>query len=219
MTKTNCKPRKIVGLWCAVEVVGWFYIAASALACLSVLLILTDDANIAMIAGAGASISGALVSATYCIGAILTLVWYYQATRNLHAMHVKIDHEPHWAVLWFFIPFLALFKPYGVTAELWRASLNPDGWRKDNEPILFRFWWGLFLVGVVTSQVGNFILRNPEPEYLQLGAPWIVGGLACFAICGCLFLHIGRTITLKQRDLMKAGYRRATPENIPSWAV
>ena len=217
MPNISRAPRNLMGLWCAVEVVGWLYIAATAAATMALLAMLFANGEAVMIAATAAIITGNLIIALYVIGVVLTLTWYYQSTRNLHAMRVKVGYSPLWAMLWFLIPIASLWKPYGVTAELWTASSNPDEWRKSREPSLLRWWWGLFLVGAVLSKVADLFLKNPSPDDVT-GSAFLIPGVACMAVSGVLFVRIGRRISLRQRDLVRSNYRRAPAENAPSWA-
>ena len=180
-------------------------------------MLFANEAAVA-IAATAAVITGNLIIVFYVIGVALTLTWYYQSTRNLHAMGIKVSNSPLWAMLWFFIPFAALWKPYGVTAELWTASSNPDEWRKSREPSLLRWWWGLFLVGAILSKAADFLLKNSSPEDLT-GSAFLLPGLAFLTASSVLFLRIGRRISLWQRDLVRSNYHRAPAENTPSWAA
>ncbi len=214
MTKASRTPRNLIGLWSAVEVVGWLYVASATAGVFILLALAFASGAMAETAAVASVIVGDLMALFYLLGAILTLIWYYWSTRNLHAMNLKVGSSPLWAVLWFFIPFLSLWKPYGVTADLWAASTQPDTWRKTREPIFLRWWWGLFLAGSILSSIANVLLQRASPDGLLILAP----GLACLAASGVIFLRMGRTISLRQRDLVRANYRRAPAENTPRWA-
>ena len=218
MTKATRAPRNLIGLWSAVEVVGWFYIAVTIATVFALLIMAFANETAVTIAAMAAAILSELFAFLYLLGAILTLTWYYWSTRNLHAMNLKVGSSPLWAVLWFFIPFLSLWKPYGVTADLWAASTQPDTWRKTREPIFLRWWWGLFLAGSILSNIANAILQVASPGSLFSGLVILIPGTACLAASGVIFLRMGRIISLRQRDLVRSNYRRAPAENTPSWA-
>lgn len=217
------RPRSIMGWWRAVEVIGWIYIATAAIAPLG----LIAAWSLGSVAGDGAldlswltdTVAATLLlnlAATY-IGAVVTLIWYYQANRNAHALGLKLDTQPHWAVLWFFIPFAALFKPYGVTAELWRSSTYPDGWRSKSDPLRMRLWWAAYLAGVVLNMLGNVIGRAVAEDQLATGLLMSVPSNVAFALAGLLFLSLGREIAKRQQALIQSGFRPA-PRGAPSWA-
>ena len=61
---------------------------------------------------------------------IMLLVWVYAAHRNLPALQSHDgEFTPGWAVGWFFIPFMNLFKPYQAMRHLWNES-DPRRWRR-----------------------------------------------------------------------------------------
>jgi len=68
---------------------------------------------------------GIILGVIAFISTILTLIWFYKTNRNIHAFGAKDLSSPKMAVLWFFIPFLNLWKPYVVAQQIWRVS-NPQ---------------------------------------------------------------------------------------------
>lgn len=106
--------------------------------------------------------------------AVLFLVWIYRAHRNLPALDASgLKYSPGWAVGGFFIPIMNLWRPYQVTAEIWKASdpnhVDPDGraWQKAPVSPLLNFWWALWIVSGI---VGSILLRLAlqEPESLEM---------------------------------------------------
>lgn len=81
------------------------------------------------------------------------LVWFYNAHDNLRLLGARgLEYSPGWAVGYFFIPILSLFRPYQVAQEIYRAS-NPDvpldrpsGWRLSSGSTLVGLWWAFSLV-------------------------------------------------------------------------
>src|SRR6266540_5226992 len=56
---------------------------------------------------------------------ILTLYWYYRASKNVRAFGATGITSPVMAVVWWFVPILNLWKPYSVARDIWKAS-NPQ---------------------------------------------------------------------------------------------
>ena len=48
-------------------------------------------------------------------------------------------------VWWYFVPFMALFKPYQTMRETWFASQKPSDWSLSSSPMLLKLWWGLWI--------------------------------------------------------------------------
>ena len=97
------------------------------------------------------------------ITVILFLMWIHRAHRNLPSLgNTNLKYSPGWAVGWFFVPILSLWKPYQVTTEIWKASdptIDINGstaWEKSSASSLVSSWWFLFIVSAV---IGNIVLR------------------------------------------------------------
>jgi hypothetical protein len=96
------------------------------------------------------------------IAAILFLVWVHRANKNLHAFkNPALRFSPGWAVGWFFIPIMWLFRPYQVVNEISKAS-NPDIDPAVNNvnnlpaPAIVAVWWAFFLI---SNYIGWFAFR------------------------------------------------------------
>jgi hypothetical protein len=132
----------------------------------------------------GASVFGALSSATIllsggaealsppialvaALSAILMMVvllgcgfvvlkWIYRVNLNAKVLAPDKTISPGWAVVWYFVPFAALWKPYQAIRETWQISTDGAAWRTAAYPVLLRQWWGLW---IVTNILGNVSLR------------------------------------------------------------
>jgi hypothetical protein len=102
-------------------------------------------------------------------------LWIYQAHKNLTLLGTRgLTYTPGWAVGWFFIPIMQLFRPYQVTQELWKASSqleplrDPFAWQRNSGSGLILAWWLLWVLGDVLN---GFVFRafwkqNPSPDEL-----------------------------------------------------
>lgn len=65
---------------------------------------------------------------TVYLGALMFAVvaycfWIHRAYRNLLALdQVRPRFSPGWAIGWYFVPVMNLFRPYQVMSEIWRTS-------------------------------------------------------------------------------------------------
>lgn len=98
-------------------------------------------------------------SLVFLIGAVVFLVWLYRVRVNLPALGIDdVRWSPGWAVVWWFVPIMSLFRPYQVVKETWQASsadARPGKWREVPVPPIFKWWWGMFLVGSIVSWVAD----------------------------------------------------------------
>ncbi|MBI1404869.1 MAG: DUF4328 domain-containing protein [Caulobacter sp.] len=84
---------------------------------------------------------------------IIMLMWFYRANKNARALSSGLEITPGWAVGFFFIPIMSLYKPYQAISEIWRSAASPYGWKGLDDPAIIRWWWGLYLVSAIVPLV------------------------------------------------------------------
>jgi hypothetical protein len=89
----------------------------------------------------------------YVAAGVIFLVWIYRSYYNLPVLGAANPRfTPGWAVGWFFIPIMSLFRPYQVVADISRASephFDAQGIstaRHSSSLWLVVLWWFFFLV-------------------------------------------------------------------------
>lgn len=89
--------------------------------------------------------------------AVLFLMWIYYTHRNLPALGArKLKYSPGWAVAYFFIPILNLFRPYQVVKEIWKASdpnvnvADGSSWQNASTSLVIGWWWAIWLISEFT---------------------------------------------------------------------
>ena len=66
---------------------------------------------------------GLTQSAVYLGTVVAFCFWVYSAHANLRWLRVSgLEYTPGWAVGWFFVPIMLLFRPCQVMFEIWKAS-------------------------------------------------------------------------------------------------
>lgn len=87
------------------------------------------------------------------------LNWIFRTSTNLHALsNESMEYTPGWSVGWFFVPFLNLIKPYQAMKEIWEVVHC----RQPVSHTLIGVWWGLWLVGNVSSQVAMRLIGEAD---------------------------------------------------------
>ena len=178
--RTDSKPervyrfRSVKGLSYAVVAVGGLY----ELTLVTQLIGLASGASSDSIALAALGELLTLLTA-YVIGA----VWIYNAACNARALGARgLQISPGWAVGWYFVPLMSLFKPFQGMEEIWTASASAAGWRSQRTPALLRWWWGAWLLANVA---GAAVFRLPDaPSLLR------VVDLGLDAVAAALFVVI-----------------------------
>ena len=111
-----------------------------------------------------------VVFALYVLSAITFLLWYGRAYRNIEAMGVRNPRWSWgWAIGYWFIPIVALFRPKQVVNDIWRGS-DPDlatpapvGWEGRPVHALIHWWWGLWLLSNFVSRFGSGAVFSDDP--------------------------------------------------------
>ena len=84
---------------------------------------------------------------------ILFAKWIYRANFNVRQLGAQgMKFSPGWAVGFYFIPILLLWKPYQAMKEIWQASKNPTSWATVERGSILPWWWFFFLVAGMLGQ-------------------------------------------------------------------
>jgi hypothetical protein len=112
-------------------------------------------------------------------------IWLHRAYRNLYALGVqKLEQSPGWAIGYYFIPILSLFKPHQGMKEIVRGS-DPEGISLYNGMglrggVLVGVWWAAFLIDIFTAQM----LGVTEPKDGAPAAEYMANtGFAMMQLC------------------------------------
>ncbi len=130
------------------------------------------------------------------VAGICFLVWTYRLSRNLRVLGVVgLKFTPGWAVGYFFIPIISLWKPYQVFQEIWRASdpgpapRSGGAWQNLPVPALLGFWWVLWMISNVIDRLAAQAPNDPEAEMVS----------AVFSLVSALLaLCVVRLFTVRQ---------------------
>jgi Domain of unknown function (DUF4328) len=77
------------------------------------------------------------------------IVWFYRARKNADGQDWKQRWGPGWAIGAWFVPVIALWFPYQIMADIWRAGLRPGERRRPAWPPII--WWAGWLLAWFTS--------------------------------------------------------------------
>lgn len=109
---------------------------------------------------------------------VVACFWIYNVACNARAFGAKgLQITPGWAVGWYFIPLMCLFKPFRAMEETWQASVSPSSWQAQKTPVLLRLWWGAWLL---TNLVGAIVSRLDGLGVQAIGAAFDVVAVGLF---------------------------------------
>lgn len=132
--------------------------------------------------------------------AVLFLMWKHRASKNLAALGVSNQRfSPRWAVTYYFIPILNLFRPYQAMEEIYLRS-RIDTASTPSYSIVTA-WWCLWLIswiigGALLSQFLN-LRENDIDAHIALNYAIIVGDFLTI-VTGILVFVVVRRITENQ---------------------
>ena len=109
------------------------------------------------------------------ITTVFFLVWTYRVNQNAHSMGSSdLEFTPKWAVLWYFIPFANLWKPYKALKETFMASFPDNSVPSDlvQRPIVLPIWWTFEILAKVaanpSAQIRALMSTPTASEMLDL---------------------------------------------------
>jgi len=108
---------------------------------------------------------------------VFFLRWVHRAHKNLRPLGAQgLEFTPGWAVGWFFVPFLCLYKPHQVMCEIWAASdpmymtLQRVNWRRLSGAAFVGLWWAAWLLCQITGLITRQLSRHSDD-----GIPSLIG--------------------------------------------
>jgi hypothetical protein len=91
---------------------------------------------------------------------IALCMWFYRAYKNLKLWKITgLKYSPGWAVGYFFIPFLNLFRPYQIAQEIWKASDTQvslqagSQWQGNKGSNVIGAWWASWIIANIIGQI------------------------------------------------------------------
>lgn len=100
----------------------------------------------------------------FVVSGFLILRWIHRANYNARQLGAKnLNFTPGWAIGYYFVPILTLWKPYQAMKEIWKASKNPSDWVSQNTSAILPIWWTIWLISAFLGQaLLRFSLRAEE---------------------------------------------------------
>ena len=134
----------------------------------------------------------------YVLTAVFFLIWLYRAHSNLPLLRPSfLKYTPGWAVGYWFIPFINLYRPYQVVREVWWES-DPEIPEEQmflteslhNAPSYMGLWWAFWLGFNFLSNITYRIVWDPEDlnTVTISGYFFVIQGIMVIA-AGALLIH------------------------------
>lgn len=138
--------------------------------------------------------------AAYLATSIMFLVWLHAAYKYTSSFSsMLLQYTPGWAVGWWFVPILSLWKPYQVMRELWEASRpSPDStnptWPPQSAAVL-GWWWAAYLAMGIVSNIDARVFNAANSASELTGASWIsIASTGVTIVAALLAIYVVSTI-------------------------
>ncbi|QDU59783.1 hypothetical protein Pan216_06160 [Planctomycetes bacterium Pan216] len=168
-----------------------------------------------------------LILGIFVVGTTIPLVisycvWIYRAHRILPSLGaVDLSTSSGWAVGYYFIPIMNLFRPYQIMVEIWNtsgphsASSKPQLWKKQGTNALVGWWWGMWIWTMILDRMTNVMARRMETVEAELNQEYVtvLFAIARLTAAVLLFMLISRVTQREERRLERL---ETAPDPVPS---
>lgn len=142
------------------------------------------------------------------------LTWFYRSHKNLTALGATdVKYSSGWAIGGFFVPIMALYRPFQIMKEVWRGSKPEESMTvpglqpfaqpaREETPSIVSWWWGLFLISTFLGQFSLRLMFRAEQTVgvLQVSA-WTTFGSDVTDVAGLLVTAaLVQRVTSRQAD-------------------
>ena len=151
---------------------------------------------------------GGIMVLTSIAAAVLFLVWFHRAYRNLRSFDtvLAMRFRAGWAIGAWFVPFLNLVRPASIANDIWYGSdpgLPVGQTRPDHRgrPPLIMAWWLAFLL---SSPLGRYVFSSfweaeSRAEWLDAYRLTVVGDVVDL-VATPLAIAVVWTLSRRQRE-------------------
>jgi hypothetical protein len=165
----------------------------------------------------GAIAIGLAFMVVYVLLIVFWMMWVHRTYRNLRPLGADgLSYSPGWAVGYWFIPILNLFRPYQVMRETWRASDPRHGggtqWMGVAAPSALGAWWAAHLLSNLANNVSLRVGMRSESADVLYGVAWLDVFLIVFDIAVALVeIWLVKTLTDMQDARASAAAAYGSP--------
>ncbi|HST18680.1 MAG TPA: DUF4328 domain-containing protein [Gaiellaceae bacterium] len=137
----------------------------------------------------------------FVVALVLFLRWVHLSYRNLIALGTRdLRFTPGWAVGYWFVPVLNIWRPAEVLGDLWRATdprADDNSWRSLRSTPLIGWWWAIGLVAGPVAWAAQAMPADTISELHSKNAVLILVHVLEVAAGACLFAVVGK-LTARQ---------------------
>ena len=133
----------------------------------------------------------------FVLSVIFFCIWTNKSMKNAWALREDAalpTMAPGWAVGYYFIPILMLWKPFEGMKEIWQVTFQGE-----RELGLLRWWWGFWLLSNFADNIG---IKLPTETFEELAVSCFYDGVTTLLAIGAgiLVIQIVAQVTEKQME-------------------
>lgn len=153
-----------------------------------------------------------LYTIVFIISAVTFIQWFRRAYYNLN-IRTSCNNSEGWAAGSWFVPIIALFRPYQIMQEMWeKTSLliksKTSNYVEDSTMII-GLWWTLW---IVSNYIGRYVLKNAfNAETIENYLNSTIGDMAVSIIgipLAILTIMIIKSYSLKEEKISELEKKR-----------
>ncbi|WP_030218069.1 DUF4328 domain-containing protein [Streptomyces bikiniensis] len=137
----------------------------------------------------------------YVATGIVFLVWFYRLRKNAEVWAGDLQgRKPGWAIAGWLVPFVNLWMPRGIAADIWRASRwQPYAADEARELTLLNAWWTFWVSSMVVGGIASQLYKRAETADAHItAASWSLAGCLLDIIAAVLAILFVRRLTSMQ---------------------
>jgi hypothetical protein len=141
--------------------------------------------------------------AALVVAGVFFLRWFHRAYANLTPLGARgLPHGAGWAVGYWFVPLINLFRPAAVASAIWNASVPSEDsktWKDRKQPGLVVAWWLTWVLSGIGTWAGIRLWDSAaDPTGLRHAAVVFLLADVLFITAGVLAIAFIRKTTARQ---------------------
>ncbi|MBL8189518.1 MAG: DUF4328 domain-containing protein [Acidobacteria bacterium] len=168
----------------------------------------------------------------YLATVVVFLIWMHRSYGNLKSLGISnTEYSPGWAVGSWFVPFVNLVRPYGITKEIWFGS-DPDDVNTEGSPLgstlqmakivtpMFGLWWAMWIISNIFNNIStrwSFRSSTLDDHVTSFWLAIIASVLTIVA--AILAISVVNAITKRQEEKYKRLMAASPPTTNPYGAL
>ncbi|WP_316525806.1 DUF4328 domain-containing protein [Kitasatospora brasiliensis] len=156
------------------------------------------------------------------VSMVTFISWFHRVRVNAEVFDPRGHRfKRGWAIWGWIIPIVALWFPWQITADIWRASARPDesGVRLPHAQPLLNLWWASFVLTNLIGRLGSEYESSAEyADTYQEAVVWlIVSDLVELVSAGLAIVLVHRLTAMQEKRFTENAGRAYAVHGATVW--